>query len=155
MLQTIQTLISLLPLGYVAGATIPLMVTDFKEHRLPNKIVLPMIGITLLSHLTLAILTGAWASLGISIGLGFVVLVLGVCMNYKEWIGMGDVKLLTALTMIVSWFSVLGAALLLPASLLLGFITVLIGMIFTGKRVIPLGPTVLATFAAIMIITLS
>ena len=155
MLQTIQTLISLLPLGYVAGATIPLMVTDFKEHRLPNKIVLPMIGITLLSQLILAIWTGAWASLGISIGLGFVVLALGVYLNYKDWIGMGDVKLLTALTMIVSWFSVLGAALLLPASLLLGFITVLVGIMFTGKRVIPLGPTVLVTFAITMIVALN
>jgi len=155
MLQTIQTLISLLPLGYVAGATIPLLITDFKEHRLPNKIVLPMIGITLLSHLALAILTGAWASLGISVGLGFATLVIGVYLNFKDLIGMGDVKLMTGLTMIVSWFSVLGAILLLPATLLLGFIAALVGMIFTRKRVIPLGPTILVTFAAIMVTILN
>lgn len=155
MLQTIQTLISLLPLAYVAGAAVPLMVIDLKEHRLPNKIVLPMIGITLLSQLALAILTGAWASLGISLGLGFAVLALGVFLNFKGWLGMGDVKLLAGLTMIVSWFSVLGGALLMPISILLGLIVAAIGVLTTKAKQIPLGPTVLATFAATMIITLS
>lgn len=150
----IQQLISTLPLAYVAATAVPLMVIDIKQHRLPNKVVLPMIAITFLSQLTLAIWTGAWASLGISVGLGFAMLVLGVIANYKDWIGMGDVKLIVALTMMLSWFTVLGAVLLAPISLVLGILVTLSTLLFTRPNRIPLGPTILATFAATLAVTL-
>lgn len=151
----IQQLISMLPVAYIAATAIPLMVVDIKEHRLPNKIVLPMIAITLLSQLTLAIWTGAWASLGISVGLGLAVLFLGVALNYKGWIGMGDVKLMAGLTMMLSWFTALGGALLMPISLVVGTITtVLIVMLNKNARQVPLGPAILATFIATLTLTL-
>jgi len=152
----IQQLISMLPIAYLAATAIPLVAIDIKQHRLPNKIVLPMIAITFLSQLTLAIWTGAWASLGISVGLGLAVLVLGVLMNYRDWIGMGDVKLLTGLTMILSWFTLLGAVLLVPISLAFGFVVTILSM-FTKKSrwVLPLGPAILATFATTLAIALS
>lgn len=153
-MNTLQTVVSLLPLAYVAGAAIPLMVIDIKEHRLPNKIVLPMIAITFLSQLTLAIWTGAWASLGVSVGLGFAMLVVGLVANYKDLIGMGDVKLLVALTMMLSWFTVLGAVLLAPISLVLGILITLSTLMFTRPNRIPLGPAILATFAATLAVTL-
>ena len=144
----------MLPVAYVAATAVPLMVIDIKQHRLPNKIVLPMLAITFLSQLTLAIWTGAWASLGISVGLGFVMLVLGVIANYKDWIGMGDVKLLVALTMILSWFTVLGAVLLAPISLVLGILVTLSTLLFTRPNRIPLGPAILTTFIATLAVTL-
>jgi leader peptidase (prepilin peptidase)/N-methyltransferase len=148
-----ETILILLPLSYVAGAAIPLMMIDIKEHRLPNKIVLPMIGVTLVSQLLLAILTGAWASLGISIGLGFAVLAIGIYMNYRDWIGMGDVKLLTGLTMILGWFTALGGALLMPVSLAIGLAIALIA-VYSGKyKAIPMGPTILTTFALTLAVT--
>jgi leader peptidase (prepilin peptidase)/N-methyltransferase len=144
----------MLPVAYVAATAIPLMVIDFKQHRLPNKIVLPIIGLTFLSQLTLAIWTGAWASLGISLGLGFAALAVGLYLNYKDWIGMGDVKLLAGLTMMLSWFTVLGGALLMPISIVLGLIVAAIAVLTTNIKQLPLGPTLLATFAATLTITL-
>lgn len=155
MIETITTLLTLLPLAYIAGAAIPLIAIDIKQHRLPNKIVLPMIAITGLSHLALAILTGAWASLGISVGLFFAVMILGVILNYYKWIGMGDVKLLAGLTMMLSWFTVLGGVLLMPVSILIGLVVAVIALMTTKSQSIPLGPTILATFAAAIITTLS
>jgi leader peptidase (prepilin peptidase)/N-methyltransferase len=130
------------------------MVIDIKQHRLPNKVVLPMIAITFLSQLTLAIWTGAWASLGISVGLGFAMLVLGVIANYKDWIGMGDVKLIVTLTMMLSWFTVLGAVLLAPISMVLGILVTLSTLLFTRPNRIPLGPAILTTFIATLAVTL-
>ena len=150
----IQTIISMLPVAYVAATALPLMVVDIKQHRLPNKIVLPMIGLTFLSQLTLAVWTGAWASLGISLGLGLAVMVLGVVANYYGWIGMGDAKLLAVLTMMLSWFTVLGGVLLMPISIVLGLIVAAILVLTTRANSIPLGPTILATFAATLTITL-
>jgi leader peptidase (prepilin peptidase)/N-methyltransferase len=148
-----ETLLTLLPLSYVAGAAIPLMLIDIKEHRLPNKIVLPMIAVTFLSQLTLAIWTGAWASLGISVGLAFAVLAVGIYMNYRDWIGMGDVKLMAGLTMIASWFTVIGGALLMPVSLAIGLVIALIA-VYSGKyKAVPMGPTILTTFALTLAVT--
>jgi len=150
----IQTIISMLPVAYVAATVIPLVAIDIKEHRLPNKIVLPMIALTLLTQLTLAVWTGAWASLGISLGLGLAVMVLGVVANYYDWVGMGDVKLMAGLTMMLSWFTVLGAVLLTPISMGLGILVTVSTLLFTRPKKIPLGPAILATFAAILTITL-
>ena len=150
----IQTILSLLPVAYVAATAIPLVVIDIKQHRLPNKIVLPMIALTLLTQLTLAVWTGAWASLGISVGLGLAVMILGITANYYDWLGMGDVKLMAALTMILSWFTVLGGVLLMPISFALGLIVAAIAVLTTRAKSIPLGPTLLATFAATLTITL-
>jgi len=146
----------MLPVAYIAATAVPLMVIDIKQHRLPNKIVLPMIAITFLSQLTLAIWTGAWASLGISVGLGFAMLVLGLAANYFQWVGMGDVKLLVALTMMLSWFTMLGAVLLMPISIAVGFVVTILTMFLKKKlpTAIPLGPVILATFATTLTLTL-
>jgi len=150
----IQTVISMLPVAYVAATAIPLIAIDIKQHRLPNKIVLPMIALAFLSQLTLAIWTGAWASLGISIGLGLSVMVLGVVANYYNWIGMGDIKLLAGLTMVLSWFSILGAILLTPISLALGLVSAVVAVALKRGKTIPLGPSVLVTFATIAALTI-
>ena len=150
----IQTIISMLPIAYVAATAIPLVAIDIKQHRLPNKIVLPMIVLTLLTQLTLAIWTGAWASLGISLGLGLAVMVLGIVANYYDWLGMGDAKLLAGLTMILSWFTVLGGALLMPISIVLGLIVAAIAVLTTNIKQVPLGPTLLVTFATIAALTI-
>jgi leader peptidase (prepilin peptidase)/N-methyltransferase len=144
----------MLPVAYVAATAIPLVAIDIKQHRLPNKIVLPMIALTFISQLTLVIWTGAWASLGISLGLGFAVLVLGLYLNYRDWVGMGDVKLLTGLTMILSWFTVLGGALLMPISIVLGVVVAAVLVLTKGVKQVPLGPTLLVTFATIAALTI-
>ena len=150
----IQTIISMLPVAYLAATAIPLVVIDIKQHRLPNKIVLPMIVLTLLSQLTLTVWTGAWASLGISLGLGFAALAVGLYLNYRDWLGMGDAKLLAGLTMMLSWFTVLGGALLMPISMVLGVVVAAVLVLTKGVKQVPLGPTLLVTFATIAALTI-
>jgi leader peptidase (prepilin peptidase)/N-methyltransferase len=147
----IQTIITLLPVAYLAAIVVPMLVIDFREHRLPNKMVLPLAAITLLSQIVLAVAYGAWATLGISLGLGFVILVLGVFMNYKQMIGMGDVKLATGLTMMLTSFTVLGAVLLMPLSLLIGFIVAVV-IVAIRRKVITfaLGPVIIFVFTLLI-----
>jgi Flp pilus assembly protein protease CpaA len=84
----------------------------------------------------------------------FGVLAIGLYLNYKDWIGMGDVKLLAGLTMMLSWFTVLGGALLMPISIALGLAVAAVVVLTSKVRQLPLGPTILATFAATLTITL-
>lgn len=148
----IETVVSMLPVAYVAATAVPLIVVDIKEHRLPNKIVLPMIGITLLTHLVLAVWTGAWASLGVSVGLGFATLLVGIYLNYKEYIGMGDVKLITGLTMITAWFSTLMGFMFLPMLVVISTVVIIIavGISPVYKQRIPMGPAILLAFTILM-----
>ena len=119
----IQLLISLLPLGYVAGMAIPVLLTDLRERRIPNKIVLPLTALTLLCWLTLAVWQGKWAELGLSVLLGFTMLFIGSFASIKlDLIGMGDVKLIVTLTMIITWFSVFAGLLFLPIIILLSIL---------------------------------
>jgi len=81
-------------------------------------------------------------------------MVLGVVANYYDWVGMGDVKLMAGLTMVLSWFTVLGAVLLMPISIALGLAVAAITVLTSKVRQVPLGPVILATFAATLTITL-
>ena len=145
----IQTALAYLPVAYVVATAVPLMVMNVKQHRLPNKIVVPMTLVTLLSQLTLAVWQGSWPQLGMSVLTGIVVMVVGITINYKGWIGMGDVKLFTALTMIISWFSPLWGALMFPVTILIAIVIGAINVLL-NKRRIQMGPTLLATFAVVL-----
>jgi leader peptidase (prepilin peptidase)/N-methyltransferase len=151
----ITQIISLLPVIYVVVTAIPLIVIDLKEQRLPNKIVAPLILLTLASWLTLAIWQGKWAELGLAFALAFGVFILGLCLNFIDYVGMGDVKYATALTLIVGWFSAM-AGLMFPATLFLlvivgiGFLLLLdnLGVIVINRyKTVPLGPYILLSFA--------
>ena len=147
-----EKIIALLPVAHLAIILVPLLIIDAREHRLPNKIVLPLIAITFLSQLVSAIFYGAWATFGISLGLSFAALLLGLYMNYKQSLGMGDVKLIAGLTMLLSSFTVLGAVLLMPLSIAIGFISAVIVVLSKREiRTIPLGPVIITTFALLFI----
>ena len=150
----LETIIKVLPVIYVAVTVLPLLVIDLRQHRLPNRIILPMIVITFMSQFALAILTSAWATFSISIGLGLVVLLLGVLMNYKGIIGMGDVKLLVGLTMLLASFTVIGAVILAPISFVLGCIVTIIILFKRSITHLPLGPVVIVSFVSILAFTL-
>jgi len=146
-ISEIQLLISLLPLAYVGGAVIPIILSDVRVRRVPNKMVYPMILLTLLSWLTLAIWQGEWARLGIAV-LSFIgTTVLGLFLKVKyDLLGMGDVKLLSALMMILGWFSWGVALSFLPIlavlSLVIGFFVV----VLSDVKSIGLTPITFLTF---------
>ena len=153
-LETLELLITLIPLSYVAGAMIPIISSDITQGRVPNKIVLPMLATTLLCWLTLAIWQGEWAKFGISILLLVATTILGLFLHAKfQLIGMGDVKLMATLTMILSWFSWGFALLFMPAIVLSAFIFGLFIVLVSRMTMLRLAPVVFATFATLIAIS--
>ena len=102
---------------YLVAVAWPLTVIDLRERRLPNRLTLPAIPITLLGQV-LAIILGAdpWRLLGafVTASVSFVVCLV---LNRFAGLGMGDVKLISGITFALGWFSPL-----LPlAALLIAF----------------------------------
>ena len=135
---------------YLLVVACPLASTDIREHRLPNKFVVPSFGFTLIGQLA-AVLAGAtWLQLLGAFALGLLVFGLALTVNYFGTLGMGDVKLLAAMAFALGWW---GSAVVLT-SVLLAFI--LAGLFVLAKvlikrarfsQAIALGPYLIAGFA--------
>ena len=152
----LQLLISLIPLAYVAGAMIPIIWADTYRHKVPNKIVVPLMVLTLLCWLTLAIWQGEWVKLGISILFFIGTILFGFFINIKyDLLGMGDIKLLAILSMILSWFSWGVALVFLPVtavlSLVIGFF---VARLYNAKDM-RLSPVVFIAFGFLMAVAIN
>jgi len=155
-INQIQLLISLIPLTYVGGAMIPIIWADTYRNRVPNKIVVPLMLLTLLCWLTLAIWQGEWIKLGISILFFVGTILLGLLLNIKfDLMGMGDVKLLATLSMILSWFSWGVALVFLPImavlSLVIGFFVIML----SSAKDMRLAPVVFITFGFLVAVAMN
>ena len=141
-----------LGLVFVAILAIPLSIIDFKEHRLPNHFTYPAIG---LSAVCLA-LAGVWTmDLGrflIAAVIGGITFGLGNLLAGANGIGMGDIKLLTAINLAIAWFSPFAVLVILA----IGFTTaalVSVALMIAGranlKSTIALGPFLLFAFTLV------
>jgi leader peptidase (prepilin peptidase)/N-methyltransferase len=150
----ILDIISALPLVYLAVATIPLVVIDYKEHRLPNKIVLPFAALAFITAIVVNVATQSWGNLLLAVGLPFAWFIVGIVLNYFDTIGMGDVKFLTALLLAVGVYSPLTALLIIPLTLLfaiLAVVSVIMRKVPIGTSV-PLGPwLILSTWIVVAV----
>lgn len=109
----LNNIIQVLPVAYFVAVAVPLIITDNREHRLPNKLTIPAIPITAFAWLSLAILDNRWPDFWLSLGMAVIVFALGFGANRVGNLGMGDVKLFTGLALMLTWF--IGAwSLLLP-----------------------------------------
>jgi leader peptidase (prepilin peptidase)/N-methyltransferase len=135
----------LIGIAYFAAVTIPLVVYDLRERRLPNKLTLPGLVV---SVVTLA-LTMEWAKFLLALGISALLFLVGTLISGRGWIGMGDVKLFTGLSMLLAWFDPL---LVWQASLWAFGIAatfVLVGFVakkMTARSTIALGPYLLMGF---------
>lgn len=76
-------------LAVLGGALGTLVLHDIREHRIPNRIVLPAAGICS----ALSIAEGIHPSIGLYAGAAFVAVLLAVSLTMPAALGMGDVKL--------------------------------------------------------------
>jgi leader peptidase (prepilin peptidase)/N-methyltransferase len=135
----------LIGITYFAATTIPLMVYDLRERRLPNKITLPGVAIALVS----LALTMQWGRFLIALGISALLFLVGTLISVRGWIGMGDVKLFTGLSLLLAWFD---PGLVWQASLWAFGIAaafVLVGFLarkMTARSTIALGPYLLIGF---------
>ena len=136
--------------AYLALFTIPLVVIDLRERRLPNKITLPAIALTFVGIM----LTGDWGRVGVAVICAAALFLLGTGLSFKGWLGMGDVKLLVPIGLTLGWFGweVLAIGLGLAFFLAGGYVLVRMALQkITATSTIALGPFLLLGFWAAVI----
>ena len=139
--------IGILYLGAVAW---PLSKTDILEHRLPNKLVLPAFPIILLGQMLAEFSAGQWWRLWLSLGAAALALVVGVLANRFASLGMGDVKLISAMVQALAWYSPILPLLALLFAFVIASGVVLVNIVRRKGGLgstIALGPFLLAGFA--------
>lgn len=134
-------IIALLPLAYLAVVATPLIIVDVREHRLPNKLVLPFVVLAFITNLVAGIASGKWGMSLIAIGLAVSVLIVGVYLGNKDLLGMGDVKLFVGITLALGYFSTWYGLAIIGITLVLGSILALVAYkVFRRTPSIPMGP---------------
>lgn len=105
MFENLSSLFSALGLGYLVIAAWPLAKTDILERRLPNKYVLPAFPITWLGQLIASIAEGNFWNMLWALIAALITFLLSLGINRLGLLGMGDVKLMTAMTLALGWYS--------------------------------------------------
>ena len=116
-------LLLLTPVVYLLLVGLPIVVSDFRVARVPNKYTLPALYIWLIVSITHAVVSGEWIwSLVMPIVFGLLTMFIGVYFSGRGVIGMGDVKLITFMGLTLSW-KFAWVWLIIPAgSLLIGLL---------------------------------
>jgi leader peptidase (prepilin peptidase)/N-methyltransferase len=135
---------------YLLAVAWPLSVVDIRERRLPNKFTLPAFPITLFGQL-IAVCGGADGTrLLLALLAGVLAFSACLALNRYAGLGMGDVKLIAAITFALGWFSPLLPAIAVAIALALAGVVAL-AMIIRRKAnmgsSIALGPYLLVGFA--------
>ena len=134
---------------YLLVVAWPLARTDIREHRLPNKYTLPLLPIALLGQVLAASFTGEWSRLGVALGWAVVAFVVGLGINRMGTLGMGDVKLITGMSLSLGWFTPVAPLLALCAAFALATLVVVFLFAIRKARMgssIALGPYLLVGF---------
>ena len=135
--------------AYLLAVAWPLARTDIREHRLPNKYTLPLVPVALAGQVAAAWSTGEWSRLGVAWGWAVVAFVVGLGINRIGTLGMGDVKLITGMSLSLGWFTPVAPLLALCAAFALATVVVL--FLFATRKArmgssIALGPYLLVGF---------
>jgi leader peptidase (prepilin peptidase)/N-methyltransferase len=142
-------LILILPFGYLLMASVPLILSDLREHRLPNRFTYVAILLAFSSTTFLAISNMEYARLMVPTGVSLATLVIGYLMARYADVGMGDVKLLTATNHLLAWFSPWLVLFALTLSFSIASVVGVIGLLsgkLHPKTPIAMGPYLLLGF---------
>ena len=149
--MNLEILFSLLGPGYLLAVAWPLSKIDLRERRLPNALVLPAIPITLAGQIIAASLSNEWWRLGLALVAAAIAFAVGLVVNRGAGMGMGDVKLIAAMTLALAWFSPFSPLIALFIAFAAASMVVLV-LYFARKTKlgssIALGPYLLVGFAA-------
>ena len=142
-----QSFPDVVPLLLLAVGGAFLIVTDVREHRLPNAIILPGYAVVAAYWLVVALATGRWTDLltallgGAVTFVGFVVL----AVLARGMLGYGDVKLAGLIGLVLGWFGWLTLGRGIVVAILLHGLYGLVTLIITRDRKaeIPMGPALI------------
>ena len=139
---------------YLVAVAWPLAVVDIRERRLPNKYTLPAFPITLFGQF-IAVCGGADGTrLLLALLAGVLAFSACLALNRYAGLGMGDVKLTSALTLALAWFNPLLPAISISIALVLAGLVALVLVLRRKTNMgssIALGPYLLAGFALSLI----
>ncbi len=147
--QILAALLPYLPVGYLLAVAWPLARTDIRVHRLPNRLTLPVFPVALVGQTLAAVWSGQWSHFGTALGGAILALFVGLAVNRTGVLGMGDVKLITGITLCLAWFSPLQPLIWLTISF--GLATAVVLFLFAKRKMsmgrsIALGPYLLVGF---------
>ena len=133
---------------------IPLTIIHLREHRLPNAFTYSAIAASLVSVVIAGFVDQDFVRTMFSLGLGMATAVIGYFMALANGIGMGDVKLLTAMNIALGWFVPFLILLMLAIAFTLAAM-VSLGMIIAKKAnlktPLAMGPFLLVGFGLVSV----
>jgi leader peptidase (prepilin peptidase)/N-methyltransferase len=135
--------------AYLLVVAWPLARTDIREHRLPNKYTLPLMPIALVGQLAAGLSGADWSRLAVALAWAIAAFAIGLGVNRIGTLGMGDVKLVTGMSLSLGWFT--PAAPLIALAAAFGLATLVVLFLFTTRKArmgssIALGPYLLVGF---------
>ena len=149
MFENLSSLFSALGLGYLVATAWPLAKTDILERRLPNKFVIPAFPITWAGQVVAGILGAGFVNMIWAFLAAAITFAGSLAINRMGLLGMGDVKLMTVMSLALGWYSPLLPVIALGLSFLIAGLAALI--LLAAKRIrlggsMPLGPYLIAGF---------
>jgi leader peptidase (prepilin peptidase)/N-methyltransferase len=143
---------------YIFAILVPLARIDIREHRLPNVLVLPAFPITLIGQLLGSWILNEWTRIAISIFAALAALLCGIAANRFASLGMGDVKLISVIAMVLGWYNLVSPVVFVFLGFLIASAVVFSMLLFRKTALsnsIALGPYLLAGFAVTQMLTWS
>ena len=149
MFENLSSLFSALGLGYLVLTAWPLAKTDILERRLPNKYVLPAFPITWSGQIVAGVLGAGFSNMLWALIAGVITFAISLVINRMGLLGMGDVKLMTVMSLALGWYSPLLPIIALGLSFLIAGLVAII--LLAARRIklggsMPLGPYLIAGF---------
>ena len=142
-------LILLIPTGYLLFASIPLIVFDLREHRLPNRFTYSAIALSIFATGFVAVSEDGYLQLLIALAISFSTFGIGYLLAKYADVGMGDVKLMTATNLLLAWHSPWLVLFALTLSFTLASLVSAIGLLIgrlSWKTPLAMGPYLLLGF---------
>jgi leader peptidase (prepilin peptidase)/N-methyltransferase len=147
--ENLSSLFSALGLGYLVLTAWPLAKTDILERRLPNKFVLPAFPITWLGQVLAGLFGAGYLNMLWALLAAVITFSISLLINRLGLLGMGDVKLMTVMSLALGWYSPILPIIALGLSFLIAGLVAVV--LLAVKRIklgcsMPLGPYLIAGF---------
>ncbi len=153
MFENLSSVFSALGLGYLVFTAWPLAKTDILERRLPNKYVLPGFPITWAGQLLAGFSGSGFNGMFFAFVTALLVFTVSLLINRAGLLGMGDVKLMTLMSLALGWYSMLLPIIAFGLTFLIAGLVAIALVITKRIRVggsMPLGPYLIAGFLGIL-----
>jgi leader peptidase (prepilin peptidase)/N-methyltransferase len=147
--ENLSSVFSALGLGYLVFTAWPLAKTDILERRLPNKYVLPGFPITWAGQLLAGFSGSGFNGMFYAFVSALLVFTVSLLINRAGLLGMGDVKLMTLMSLALGWYSMLLPIIAFGLTFLIAGLVAIALVITKRIRVggsMPLGPYLIAGF---------